>query len=524
MIDVKQTRNMIFEEMNEENQTYWFDMKQKKFLHNIDTFYYSVKLYNDFTKDSEDENVLKFRNYFERKYNRASNFDCNVPLEFKGCNEPLLLRSMTFSRFYKISIECPDLYDIFIAPVVPTEETVEIIVQIRSYALWLYGVHASFEKSYEIIKAICKQFHLDIAFAQENRIDYCWHTNYFTNPENFFRIDNFMQMEVSRYKRVRQEYAKRGNKGNYELDYVALGKRSDKCFVRIYLKSKEVVEQGYKPFFFKIWLFNGLINRYDNYCLEEAFKQGNWQYLDVARLKFYVEFGSNEYYKNECSELLNKTYYDYDAIEKLANQLTPKVTKIINVEYQTMRRHTKTYPDLHLRDNSSKGECKRIYDFLDMRKLIIGYLTHDVLRLVEPNGDSNKSRRDYCPFWKALRQTKIVDTKMTQHNIKFIRQYNTKLDKEVLKKRLLNMTVTYGFYTKGLNNDDVIKDCADAILRLNDNDIHNMRQYKKKKSRQFNGDELAAIADNDCRHFQIIDEDGVLYDYDNISDAFCKEN
>ena len=59
---------------------------------------------------------------------------------------------------------------------------------------------------------------------------------------------------------------------------------------------------------------------------------------------------------------------------------------------------------------------------------------------------------------------------------------------------------------------------------MNDNDIHNMRQYKKKKSRQFNGDELAAIADNDCRHFQIIDEDGVLYDYDNISDAFCKEN
>ena len=39
----------------------------KKILHNIDTFYYSVKLNEDFTDDSKDAAVLEFRKFFEKK-------------------------------------------------------------------------------------------------------------------------------------------------------------------------------------------------------------------------------------------------------------------------------------------------------------------------------------------------------------------------------------------------------------------------------------------------------------------------
>ena len=72
-----------------------------------------------------------------------------------------------------------------------------------------------------------------------------------------------------------------------------------------------------------------------------------------------------------------------------------------------MRKHTKTYELLPFFDNSSKGEGKRVYDYFDNWKLICDYLTSKVLRLVEPHepgkNDSNKSRRDLCPFWNALR-------------------------------------------------------------------------------------------------------------------------
>ena len=44
----------IYGELDVETQKYWFDFKKSKFLHNIDTFYYSVKLMEDFTDDSDD--------------------------------------------------------------------------------------------------------------------------------------------------------------------------------------------------------------------------------------------------------------------------------------------------------------------------------------------------------------------------------------------------------------------------------------------------------------------------------------
>ena len=65
MIDFEHNSNCcIFEEMDPVNQQFWFDFKQKKFLHNIDTFYYSVKMLDDFTANTDDSAVINFRNTF----------------------------------------------------------------------------------------------------------------------------------------------------------------------------------------------------------------------------------------------------------------------------------------------------------------------------------------------------------------------------------------------------------------------------------------------------------------------------
>ncbi len=528
MIDLRRIQSKIYNELDTENQEYWFDMKQQKFLHNIDTFYYSIKLSNDFTADSKDRGYKKLIRYFKIAMEDI--------YEFNGCKpfhlieeEQLNLRPFTFSRFYNICIECPDLYDIFIASKVPEgadgeSVTSEIVVQLRSYMLWMYGVHESFERSYHVVQKICDNFGLEILEVKENRVDYCWHSNYLQDPEEFFRIDKFTKMQVSRFRRVHMEYAFKPN-DEYECDYIAMGKRSDKCFVRIYLKSKEVVEQGYKPWFFKFWLFNGLINRYDNYIYEECFKMQSWKYVDTARIKFYSEYGSDQNMISWCRKVLDGVIdVSPDVLNRHANNLTPKLTLITNVEFQTMRKMSKSFPLIPLhRDNSKYDVAQRVYDYIDNRFLIADYLTHSTLRLVQPDDQANKSRRPYIAFWEAMRRTKMIDCKLPKQKLKLIREYHRNLCKDVVKRKMLNSVLTYGFYTRGINEDDVLIDCTEALLRLNDNDIHHMKVSKIKKSRQFNADELSGmVEDHTLCNYKIIGSDGTTYNHYKLKEHICQ--
>ena len=134
-------------------------------------------------------------------------------------------------------------------------------------------------------------------------------------------------------------------------------------------------------------------------------------------------------------------------LHKLADALTPKINLIMNVEYQTMRKHTKTYELVPFRDNSARETSKRIYDYLDNRKIIADYLTFYVFRLVKPEGDSNKSRRDLCAFWTALRSCRMIDVNVRPKDVKLIRQYCRKLNSEIMKKRVINAAITPVSYT-----------------------------------------------------------------------------
>lgn len=513
-MDIKKHLNStkIYQELDDKNREYWFDFKQKKFLHNIDTFYYSVKLVEDFTNDSSDDSVLRFRKFFEQKKSILdSRYGQLVQIFFPGFDRSLNLCAGSYAGFFSIRLECPEWFDIFVAPSVPHSSdggfsvTSEIVVQLRSYMLWMYGVHEAFERSYEYVKQICDYFGLHIAYCQENRIDYCWHSNYLSNPEKFFSPESFYKMRVDRFKDALIHTAKVGSEG-YEIDYVSMGKRSDKVFIRIYLKSKEVIEKNYKPWFFKVWLFNGLINRYDLYCYEECYKKHSWQYMDTARLKYYSEYGSDSELRKQCRDVVEgNVTMSPDMLHKLADALTPKINLIMNVEYQTMRKHTKTYELVPFRDNSARETSKRIYDYLDNRKIIADYLTFYVFRLVKPEGDSNKSRRDLCAFWTALRSCRMIDVNVRPKDVKLIRQYCRQLNSDIMKKRVINAAVTLGIYTRGINNDNVVQDCVEALCQLNDNDIHDANRYKQKKARQFNSSELADTYVSSVTHeYQIV--------------------
>lgn len=515
--------NQLYMEMSSEDQVRWFGCKQKKFLHNIDTFYYSVKFRNDFRLKSDDPRVLKFRRYFKFKYDELVNGELEE-LYLPDVGRKLVLKSVTFSRFYTICLSYPEYFDIFLAPVVPKAAdggesvTCECIVQLRSYMLWQLGVRDAFENSYYYVKKIAAMFGLEIDFVQENRIDYCWHSNYLKDPEKFFAPDNFYKMRVDRFKNATYITNKVGTE-DYEIDYVALGKRSDKVFVRIYQKTREVIEQNYKPWFFQIWEMNGLISAYDKWVYERCFEKKNWFYRYMARLEFYKNFGSDPYYLDIVNRVLDgKLALEEDVLIRLADQLTPHLNYVINVEYQTMRRHSKSYELIPFKDHSDKGECKRIYEYLDNRKIITDYLTESVFKMVEKEGDSKKYRRPYCEFWERLRSTRCLDMRMTSNEAKLVRNYNRRLSKEAMKKRFINAAVTYGIYSRGANSDNPMQDAFEAFMSMNDNDIHAAQRYKVKKLRQLNPDELAEVFESDYVHrFSLIDENGVIYNYDTIS-------
>lgn len=496
---VRESAAEIFKELNQANKEFWFNKKEKKFLHTIDTFYYSIKLKNDFTSSSEDSKCLSFREFFKNVKSRLTYRDDVVEFYAPGMDSNLLVKSGNFDKFYNIHLQLPQQFDMFVAEIVPEGNdgicvTSEIIVQIRSALLWEFGATKAFEFTYKYAEAFCNYFGLEIEQVKENRTDFCWHTNYLQNPEKYFMPDKMNKMFVSRLgvtkkdKGVCMNYRfKFYQDGTIENDYIAIGKRSDKCFLRIYNKTKEVVQEQYKGWFFKEWLFNGLINRYDFDILERCYKNGgNWGYKELARLEWYLEHGKKEFYKKDIRAILDGVVTPaYETICKLADKLTPKITIIMNIEFQVMRKMTKTMKETLLHDNNHKGVTKRIYDFLDMHSLITEYLTHDEFRLIDRT-EENKSRCDYNAFWKALRSTKFVDVKKAPKEIKLKREYTRNLDAEIVKKRALSASISYNLYKKGLNDYTPEEDAAELFCILNDNDIEYMNRIKAKRKKQLN--------------------------------------
>ena len=483
---------LIEQEFDEETKKYWFYRKDWKFLHNIDTFSYSVTFYNNFARDTSDPNALLFRSWLnDLKVTCTDGYDEDLLVikDLPDIDDITLTYSVgSFAGYYNNRLTVPEYFDIFIADTVPTIDTSHIIVQIRSKPLWLIGPARAFEYSYRIRQSIAKYLKLTISEVKENRIDYCWHTNYLSNPEKFFRIDNFSAMQVSSFKDSYYHYKFKPN-NEYESDYVSLGRRGSKCFVRIYLKTKEVVEQGYKPWFLNIWLLNNMISRYDYYVLSNLYALRNWNCIDLMRLQFYLDYGDNQFYKDMIIEYFESYFkkggVNQNSVAKLADQLTPRVTIIMNNEFQTTRKMTKTFCLVDHKKNDKFGVYKRIYDILDNHNLITDYLTHSTLRLVIPSeNDTNKARADYCEYWKRLRNTKIIDCYKKDYPVKLLRDYSRNLNWELMKSRFIHSSINFSLYTYGVNKDIALEDYEQLLTLLNDNDIQKANNYKYKRSKQ----------------------------------------
>ena len=179
----------------------------------------------------------------------------------------------------------------------------------------------------------------------------------------------------------------------------------------------------------------------------------------------------------------------------------------MNVEYQVMRKHSKSYKLIPFKDNSNKGIHKRIYDYLDNHALIVDYLTNDIFRLVvDELDDSNKSRRPMCSFWKSLRSTRLVDCVVKRDDVKLVREYNRKLNSEMVKQRFVKSAVIFGIYNKGKQLDNPMQDIVEALCVMNDNDMQDALRFKIKKLKQLNESELSELERIDVdASYQLLD-------------------
>lgn len=471
MIHYAHKNSLIYKEFDVDNNKYWFDFKQQKYLHNIDTYYYSVLL--DFT----DSDSIEFYNTLKRdKENSLGTSDL-----ISSFGSQYICNGYSFG-LYKFDIELPDEYLILIADKLPNDDTPQIIVQLRSYYLWLHGIVKAVEYSYKDLEEILNKYNIKIKTVKSNRIDFAWHTNYVQDIENFFNPKSIAQMRVSRLQDFDMHGKFVGDEG-VEFDYLRMGRlKSNNIIFRAYLKSKEVVEMGYKPWFLKIWLFHGLINRYDFYVYEECFKRGSWEYLHKARLQFYYEHGNDEKIKNRIAGILNEQkgtkINTYDDLVNFANELTPSVNMILNFEYQTKRKFFSSIEFVNFRNR--QGPLAEVMTELDFRPLIIDYLTNDTIRFVKKNCDTNKSRRDYAPFWERLRKTRLIDVIIPPESIKLVREYSTNLNKELVKLNAAKSISTFNVYDNRLGTS-IYEDISQFISNLNDNDLYKLKMYKYKK-------------------------------------------
>lgn len=454
-IDTK--RSSFFKELSKEYQDKYFDLKRDKYLHNIDTLYYSIFIKGD---SNDDEHVNHFvEDIKELKQNLMILNEESI--DFMEDMEIMMGRHAD----YTCRLSVRDCYDIFITTHIRNSNTPRILVQIRSYYLWLEGVENAIYNSFERVKKVLKYYGLVPDRVQENRIDYAFHTNVIQNPIKYFSIDKLNKHCYGSLKAYKIMGDLRKDNDNYTINYFSLGTHnSNNLFFRTYNKTKEVVEMGYKSFFFDIWYSEGLINYYDKYCLEYAYKFNNYDKLYEGALKFYLDYGQDMLRKQQINLLLNDEHTTLTHIKEYAIEFMPTVTIILNFEYETKRKYYYYYNDVIdlLPTNCKVKELDRVFRIVDNKKIFIDMLTSKVVYFKK-----SKTDEEYLSFWKRLRNLKIKS--LSTDKIKA--NYDTNVDIEKLKMRAVNSILSYSTYKNKTDKSDFTNDIFDLLSVLNDNDI-----------------------------------------------------
>lgn len=455
-VDIKRTE--LYKELNSQLSKELFHHTKDKYKHNVDSLYYTVSIKDD---SNENKDVLCLLNRLKDLKEKIKK-DKSYPNDFEG----LELKLGSYAMIYNYRLSCADRFDIFISDYKPNKETPRIVVQIRSMALWIEDFKDIVEDTFNQLKSILDGYDIEILKIMENRIDYAYHTNAIQNPYKMFNDGNLK----SSLKTNLKIYSKVGEIQGQEItiDYFSLGQRkSNNVFVRFYNKTREVIEMNYKAFFIEYWYQEKMISEYDKYCLEYAYKEKNYNAIDKARLLFYLEHGKDDLVKDKINKILKdqaKTYLD---IKEFADTICPKVTLILNIEYETKRKFY-YYSDGAINGFDYKltdiSALSRIFQIYENRNIFLNYLTSETACFID------KKTGKYKAFWNRLRGLKIENC--NNCDMEYIRDYSKEIDTEKIKKRLVNTIATLAVYNDK-KDTGFIDDFSNVLSTINDNDIKN---------------------------------------------------
>lgn len=503
MISYSAKKSLLFSELDLDKRKLFFDFTQKKFIHNIDSLYFSVKVKNDWKYDN---GVQLFLNFLENyRENALKSFEPIVLFQndekLSELGTEFLMNGIGFKP-YTYDIHKVDKYTAFVMGYELNKDTPQIMVQLRSQNLWLYGEYQAVSEALTDIKKILDVFGIEIDTVQENRIDGAYHTNYIQDPTNFFQPKNLNRMQKSRF----EDWNQRGNfRGEFEVetDYFTLGSlKSNNVFTRCYDKTKEVIEKGYKQFFIKIWYMEKMISYFDMYCIEKAFlhpSRFNYKYLDVARLEFYLEYGKDEDVKSKINELIHDKNIDYDEARAFADNLVPRVTIVMNYEFQTKRKFYHSMDKsinllLKVYTENVPDYARKLYLKLDNWQIFHNHLTcnnaeqEGVIRFLNYRalnkyGKPWTRKREFptADWWSRLQKVKIKRN-FDIEDIKLLREYQKTLSATLLRKKIANSVVTHSLYLHGEDvRNNFYNDALDYLASLSENDVEKAIEYRRKK-------------------------------------------
>ena len=474
-------RNGFYNELSEEKQKEYFYTKEKSSLPAIDNIYYSIFIEDDIK--SENPKLLNFFAFLD-----------GLKIKVREEHKPQQVTDLLYidrgsHDLYHYKLSNPDLYDIFLASSIPNRDTPRIHIQIRSMGLWTQGAVQTLNDSYKAICELFEGYDVVLRRCQENRIDYAYHTNIIHNPEKSFKDDKLRTSTKTTMRHHIQagRIISKKDETLYKKDYLALGNRkSNNVFIRIYNKSLEVIDNGYKAFFFELWYQNKLISYYDKFCLEKSYEKKDWNYIHQAKLMFYLEHGLDDKRKNSYKEALEDKTTTHEDYQRLAAYL-PDITTIVNIEFETKRKfyyYSDDFIDVMLKTQQDdiNPVLTRIYKIIDNRSIFLEYLTSKTF--------SFQKDGEYLNWWQRLRNTKLEGIKL---DAKLLRSYNFECNDNMARIKLINSLATLSVH-KNLLDKDFEENIADLMSDINDNDKNRYyqaqdKQYQRLKNRIKKADE-----------------------------------
>jgi len=288
-----------------------------------------------------------------------------------------------------------------------------------------------------MLKRLYKHFDESFVFfdykRKLSRVDICNH-NTFIDLDTYITLNEYNSRVVTKIRNVRPYIELKGD-NDYEVPYFRYS--GEDWAVRFYNKTKEVVEQQYKHWFFLKWLDYGLIDKNTFNIYENVFRLNKNYRIDFiySHLFYYKYKIENDDFK-VIADTYNNIKIDndekYDIFKFYLKKYKIKMCKeVVNVEFQLNSGFLRTlkiidevtgeYIDFTCIDSLVKN-LNKLYE----------HLTLHSFRVVSSDSRAFRKRDKKTDLlWQQIQNSKIINIDVCDNKKLIYRDYVNKMNKDI---------------------------------------------------------------------------------------------